>query len=167
MSKDLVQKDALGNVIPATVEPSPPEVHQMQKMNLCRDYLESFTMSDELTNHRNEVVPTLAGAARAMGVAPSTIERWAAIYPTSFYPLYEQIRIEAEIRILNLALLKKTDAGISKLVLNRMGYADPEANKGSGGGGEAPAINITFTSPEAKGITIEAEGETLDIEDQP
>jgi len=164
MSNDLVKKDGLGNVIPATVEPTPPTVEQQRKINLGRDYMESFANMDGEANHRGEIIPTLAGLARAMSVSPSTVERWAAVYPTSFYDVYQQVRIEQEIRVVNMALMKKTDSGISKLILSRLGYADPEANKSSVGGGEAPQINITFTSPETKGITIDAEGETLAIE---
>lgn len=94
-----------------------PTQYSEEYQNLAEQYLDVY--KEDL----GEVVPTAVGLCKHLGVARSTIYKWAADYPT-FSDTLSQINEYQELGLINGSLSNVLNANISKLMLANHGYSD-------------------------------------------
>lgn len=94
---------------------------------------------------QGEVIPTVAGLGVYLGVAKSTIHKWAD-EDGQFSESYQQIMQEQEMKCVSRGLDGTFNPAVTKLVLHNHGYSDKVAQDNTSSDGsmtpQAPVINI-------------------------
>ena len=105
-----------------------PTDYSDKVLEKARDYLVTFSDDD------NAVIPSVAGLALRLGVARSTVYKWAGEDDKKpFSDILADILSKQEQLLLNGGLRGDMNAAIAKLALGKHGYSDKVDNTHAGG----------------------------------
>ena len=113
-----------------------PTDYSDEILEKARDYLVSFGDDD------NAVIPSVAGLALRLGLARSTVYKWAGEEDkAAFSDILDDILSKQEQLLINGGLRGDMNASIAKLALGKHGYSDKVDN--THGGGDKPIETVS------------------------
>lgn len=110
---------------------------------------EVLEKAKKYTKEYESVIPSAAGLARSLGVAKSTVYKWAE-ENKDFSDALGAIQTEQEFVLVEKGLTKEFDSGLTKLMLHNHGHSDKQAIDHTSGGEKITGIVRTVVDPGEK-----------------
>ena len=102
------------------------------------DYLEDYNDKHE------HIIPSVVGMAVVLGVAKSTLYKWAEDESTGFSDTLAKCNDQQELKLINGGLANTFNATIVKLALANHGYSDKQQTELTGANGGPIELDSVF-----------------------
>lgn len=113
------------------------------------DFISQIEKYLEEYKNKGEVIPTVAGVARWLGVSRSTVNLWATQEDKrNFSDMIEKVLAEQEIKVLNNGLTGEFKPQISTLILSKHGYVNKTDLTSSDGSMSQNPSTIQLVAPD-------------------